>query len=428
MDNYVPEVTMDMLQFYNQSANSSLLINNTSTAHTTPSCKFVLFILYGIVCGIICILGFMGNVFSFLVLVKDQASPVASFLLQTVAIADNCFLVLWMIHYSVRQYHTYFTNSTSVALIYIRMYTFPILYMAQMETIWLTVVIAMNRFMAVCLPYRAPHLCTIYNVYKEVVIVTIFSIVYNIPKCFERYIVTSSNSTTVTWNYTELGKNTTYRTVYNDAMYYIFTFILPLMILMFINTKVIIAYQALRKRKKRMTTRRQQNDNNITLVMIIVVVVFMVCQAPARLVQMIYAYSFNTCTEAAFFLIHISNTFEVLNSSVNFVIYAIFRKRFCDVLLDNFCCGPLKKYSRKNSTKSLTTEGMALSEYGKSTIRKTSDSSQKQKANNIPNITDDQQNNANSNICNPKDNGKADDTHLDQDITEDVQLKHVDQD
>ena len=337
-------------------------INSTTNSYAGGDqidCSLFLFILYGIICGIVCIIGFAGNILSFFVLVKDQASPVACFLLQSLAVADNCFLALWCVHYSIRQFYIYFAKTTTPIFMYIRLYTFPILYMAQMQTIWLTVIIALNRFMAVCLPYQAPQFCSINNVYKEVFTVTLFSIVYNIPKYFE---ITITHNGSVTWCYTAMGSNAAYRMIYNDIMYYLFTFVLPLLILAVVNTKVIITFRAIRRRKQRMTSRRRDNDNNITLVMIIVVVVFMVCQAPARIVQIVYKYYFTSCMQPAFFLIHISNTFEVLNSSVNFIIYAIFRKRFCAILSENVC---LDLFTRQRALKRVctTTEGLQLTEH-----------------------------------------------------------------
>ena len=106
------------------------------------------------------------------------------FCYKSLAVADNCFLLLWIITYSVKNYLRFLSpeSATQPSYIYTRVYTFPLLYMAQTETIWLTVVIALNRYMAVCMPYKAPHLCTIMNVYKEVIAVTMFLHLYQYPK------------------------------------------------------------------------------------------------------------------------------------------------------------------------------------------------------------------------------------------------------
>ena len=337
--------------------------NNVSAAAAsveTEQCRLFRFMLYTIICGILCLLGFVGNTMSFLVLQRDRSAPVASFLLQVMAVADNLFLLLWFIHYSIKDVFRYFDIDVKnhPAWIYVRVYTFPFLFMTQMETIWLTVVVAMNRYMAVCLPYRAPSLCTIHNVYKEVVVVTIFSILYNIPRFLELTVASSEN--TIGWDRTEIGRDPVFQTLYIDAMYYLFTFVLPLLVLAFVNTRVIIAYHGAQKRKRSMTTRRAENENNITLVMIMVVAIFMICQAPARIVQLVWSYRYKHCEEFQYYLIHITNMLEVLNSSINFLIYFTFRKRFRDILGEYYCKYSVLHIKRE---KSLTTEALALSEY-----------------------------------------------------------------
>ncbi|ELU14305.1 hypothetical protein CAPTEDRAFT_25162, partial [Capitella teleta] len=321
--------------------NDSLQNNATPTASPNDprQCSLFRFLLYVVAMGIMCIFGFVGNTVSFMVLHRDRSTPVASFLLKSLAVADNIFLLLWAVHYSVRDVIRFFEvpdDSLHVTWIYIRVFSFPVLYMAQTLTIWLTVVIALNRFMAVCLPYRAPHLCNIINVYKEVAVVIIFSIVYNIPRFFELKVIDNDEAKTK-WNRTSLGVNQTYKKVYTDGLYYLFSFVLPLLILAFVNTRVIIAYQATQKRRRRMSSRRSDNENNITLVMIMVVVIFMLCQAPARIVQCAWGYRYAHCLQFQYYLIHISNTLEVLNSSVNFLIYCIFHKRFRDILYASYC-------------------------------------------------------------------------------------------
>lgn len=350
----------------NGSGNGSL----GQQAVSSPDCGLFQFVLYTVTMGIIGVFGFLGNTISFLVLRRDRSTPVASFLLQTLAVADNSFLVLWLVHYSMRFGYRYLEVNLEQysAWLYIRVYTFPLLYIAQMLTIWLTVVIALNRFMAVCRPYKAPRLCTIYNVYKEVVLVTAFSILYNVPRFFELTVFKNEEGKTE-WKRTDIGANKMYQTLYVDALYYLFTFVLPLLILAYVNTRVTIAYQALRRRKRRMTSRRAENENNITLVMIIVVLIFMLCQAPARIVQLVWGYRYSHCHQYHYYLIHVSNTLEVLNSSVNFLVYFCFRKRFRDIIQSGFCPGSASGGPRRDSCHFTTTEGLSLAQFDQSQPR-----------------------------------------------------------
>ena len=79
-------------------------------------------------------------------LLQDNQSPVATFLLQILAVIDNIFLCLFLLHFSIRHFF-YYTNMAAQrdpAWIYTRMYTYPLLFVTQTSTIWLTVIIALR--------------------------------------------------------------------------------------------------------------------------------------------------------------------------------------------------------------------------------------------------------------------------------------------
>ena len=101
---------------------------------------------------------------------------------------------------------------------------------------------------------------------------------------------------------------------------------------------------------------RQESDNNITLVMIIIILSFIICQAPARIVQIAWSYSRPpTCQDAQFYVTQISLVLEVLNSSNNFFIYTALRKQFRTEMLDIFC--PCSNCSRFAGFTPVSTNG-----------------------------------------------------------------------
>ena len=59
------------------------------------------FVINSAVAGLLCVLGFVGNCFSFAVLNRDTTAPLASFLLRVLAVTDNLFLVLWFVNFSL---------------------------------------------------------------------------------------------------------------------------------------------------------------------------------------------------------------------------------------------------------------------------------------------------------------------------------------
>ena len=318
--------------------------NLTTKAPPSWDCTVIRFALNSVFMGIMCVVGFLSNTLSLVVLHRDRQTPLASFLLRCIAVADNCYIFVWIIQYSLTDFLRFF-NFRSVERhnfwLLLRVYTYPALYVAQTEMIWLTVLIALNRFIAVCLPYNTSTLCSAFKVRALVVGVTVFSVLYNVPRFCERYLVFSANSTRLVR--TSLEMSALYKTIYIDVLYYIFSFILPLLILGFCNTFVIIKYRTMLKRKRHMMLRKRdaaakEQENSVTVVMIVVVLVFMVCQAPARLVQIVWSYSYDHCRQFQYYLSQVSNTLEVLNSSLNFVVYCLFHRQFRTILGRQLCC------------------------------------------------------------------------------------------
>lgn len=65
------------------------------------------------------------------------------------------------------------------------MCVFPFVHVTQMLTVWITVLVAVSRYVAICQPYQAPRLCTMRHVRQQVAAVIIAVLVYNSPRFLE---------------------------------------------------------------------------------------------------------------------------------------------------------------------------------------------------------------------------------------------------
>ena len=309
----------------------------------------VKFIINTAVAGTICLLGLIGNSVSFVVLTMDKDSCVAAFLLQSLAFTDNFFLSLWFLHFTIADAFAYFDwdRHFHVCWLYVRVYSYPLLFVGQTGTIWLTVLIAASRYVAVCWPYSAPRYCSLLVVRKAVLAILAFSVLYNLPRFFEVCIVLKPKAANLTeyhlsslhtLRYTQFGGSRFYRVVYFNVFYIMTSFVLPLLLLLFLNVRLTIAYRVVQRRRNSMRSgQHDHHDHSITLVMIMVVLLFIICNAPARVVQMIWHYNSYECPTSAFILSVISNVMEVLNSSANFIIYCVFRRQFRINLAHRIC-------------------------------------------------------------------------------------------
>lgn len=79
------------------------------TQTVTNECILFRFVVYTLIMGVMCLIGLVGNSLAFLVLRRDRSTPVASFLLQCLALADNCYLAVWILNFAIRDLFKYVT-------------------------------------------------------------------------------------------------------------------------------------------------------------------------------------------------------------------------------------------------------------------------------------------------------------------------------
>ena len=357
---------------------------------STRPCSIFLFILYGPLFGSVCALGILGNVLSFILLHKYSPNSVASYLLKSLAVADNMFLIAASsvqiypaMLMSVGQEHNLLPIYP-----YIQTYAWPLVHMAQMTSVWMTVLVAGNRYIAVCKPLHALYLCTKGRVKTQMWLMIFLVVVYNTPRFFEYKFIVINGTAEATNNSAEpetinigLASLPLYNIIYENVSYCLFVFFLPLSVLIFFNAHLVNALKHAGRQRKQITKSFSRDDsctsssatlthpvyslrgtssamtmtttttttttpqplsraasrsatsadeNNVTLVMIIIVLVFIICETPAALNQILYyvfPYSDSECTHYNRFY-NICNLLVVLNSSLNFVIYCFFRRQF----------------------------------------------------------------------------------------------------
>ncbi len=327
------------------------------------------FVVYGMVVGTFCFLGLSGNTLSIFVLHKDKSNEVASFLLQALAVADNLVLIISLTALSVI-YGIIPLAQGLKAIVplrpYIVVFVHPIGYMTQTLSIWMTVLLAINRYIAVCMPFHATTLCTMKNARYQVGSVLLFSIIFNFPRFFQFHLITKSYQLAngemikfVSINDTIIGERTLFGNIYTNALYSICIFVVPFISLAYLNTRLALELKNMRKRRNSMSTTPAPSDQNITFVMIIIIVIFIICHLPDRILQGTKSFwnpKATGCYSAFQNYTAVANVLITLNSSTNFLVYYFFRKRFRRIL-GCLCCKE-KSNNRTYRLGSLSTNGL----------------------------------------------------------------------
>jgi hypothetical protein len=80
---------------------------------------------------------------------------------KAMAVIDNLFLLATGFS-QIFTALTLFANQQNHWLsVYLQVFLWPFVHMTQLCTVWITVLIAFNRFIAICYPYKADRVCSI---------------------------------------------------------------------------------------------------------------------------------------------------------------------------------------------------------------------------------------------------------------------------
>ena len=321
------------------------------TAETPVSsepCGLFFFIIYGPLFGLVAGFGLIGNSLSFAVLHKYSRNNVATYLLKALAVSDNLFLIAASLVEMYLAMALFFQLTEQLDSVYhdLQTYAWPIVHITQLGTVWMTVLVAGNRYIAVCKALHAPHLCTKRNIQLQILAMFCAIVIYNIPRYFEfiyvqKNITQADNTTMVEDVNVGLTSHHIYNILYENVSYCLFVFLFPLLILIFFNVHLVKDLKKAQQCRKALTSRSTMEENNITLVMIVIILVFIVCQTPASINQILFYVvddsAQKTCSSYAKYY-HVSNLLIIMNSSANFLIYCVFRRQFQQELCALISC------------------------------------------------------------------------------------------
>lgn len=327
----------------------------TATPSEDPSATYVNFriALDVYILVFLCIFGISGNIVSILVLGKDNVvRRTTGFLLQVLAFTDIVYLVLCIFIQTLKtiEKFTDWIPSLKCYFPYIDPFIWPMASIAQTCTVWLVVVVTADRYVAICRPLHAPQYSTMSRMRKAVVLVFVLSVLYNLPRFWERtvdYQLNANNNTVAYSVKTELRNNRIYVVAYKTLCYFFVRFFVPLTSLAFFNAQLIKAIKKSYKQRQEMPCaadlRNHHRNREVTrysLTLVVVVVVFILCATPDYFLRIwqgihtIWPDYTHFPRKQLLYVNGISNLFLAINSCTNFVIYCFLGTRFRRILLE----------------------------------------------------------------------------------------------
>ncbi|XP_071042825.1 FMRFamide receptor-like [Parasteatoda tepidariorum] len=308
------------------------------------------FITEGIMVTTIGMLGVIANIVSLVILSRPQMRSSINCGLQGLAIFDTIVLLCAVLMLGLNKLGCRLQLLSSYAL-YVSPFIIPIAYpvglIAQTGSVWTTVAVTVERYIAVCHPLKAKSLCTYRRARFFNLFITIMAIVYNIPRFWEvehsEFFAPELNHTVYKIVASQLRVNKLYYEVYHIWLYLLVMYFIPFLILTVFN--IYIWHTVRRANRERQTlSRKQEGEFSLAMMLLCVVVVFLTCNILALVINIIEYFDIFLPP-----LVRVSNLLVTVNSSVNFVIYCIFGRKFKRTFLVLFCKYPIQRASLNDS-------------------------------------------------------------------------------
>ena len=287
-------------------------------------------IVFGVwITGAVSIFGVTGNGLSFVALRKTfgRQSPMF-YVLRILSVSDAVFLTANFVVQTMVNLELSFVHQFGSQIQYV---VWPVLMTAQMVTVWLTVLVSWERFIAICRPLEAATVCTLSKVRSIILIIFAVSIIFNIPRYFEY---------DLHMHKTIVANNFLY-SLYSGAFYSLLLYVVPLTLLLLLNVKLVCALKRSRDHWSEMQV-NQRREQNLTVIPLTIVLVFFLCGTPSLCVNIadsvrpdLFGPSPNL---PVVYVLVVANLLVAVNSASNFIIYCLLGKKFRTKVVEMFLC------------------------------------------------------------------------------------------
>ncbi|KPI95295.1 FMRFamide receptor [Papilio xuthus] len=326
--------------------------------------KVFRFVVHGVLLNAIGAAGLLGNALAVLVLSRPQMRSSVNCLLVGLAACDTALILTSVLLFGVTAIYPY-TGALRYYYYHvcplITPYVYPLANVAQTMSVYLTLIVTVERWVAVCHPFRAKALCTSSRARWYVFGTAAFAFVYNTPKFFEAEVITVGDSATGEIIYcvqADLDFRTDrYVIVYIHWMYLVVMYIVPFSALAALNACIVRQVRRAQAERARLS-RVQRRELGLATMLLVVVLVFFLCNILPLVTNASEVFrgdEFDNLDP----LVKTSNLLVTINSSVNFVIYVIFGEKFKRVFLKLFCAGRIRARSARDSPENTRDDSIA---------------------------------------------------------------------
>ena len=291
--------------------------------------------------------GIIGNVISFVIL-KYMKQATVTLLLRALAAADSLYLLTCLNFGTFRTLFVYSEYFSQVFWFYpyLFIWTWPVASMAQTASVWLVVLVTIDRYEAICHVMATARFMTKSKVKVYVCLVFVGSICFNLPTAFDLRVVdrrrSCPNIKKIDWYPTKFYQDPLYDLVYKTILSIAFRAALPVFIVIVLNMWMLCKIKKSEEYRAGMGQRTSIEFRSINIMIAIITLVYVLCEMPDlvfRILRVITFYmpdSVMSWDKFAYFA-QISNFFLTINSSTNFIWYCVAGTKFRETLKWRVC-------------------------------------------------------------------------------------------
>ena len=336
----------------------------------------ITYCLQCIVFPILTAFGLLGNGLSLVVLFQKKIrNSTTSIVLIGLAISDVCFLVTNMARKStciIRQFDKLAADTFNAMSFGGLFYTKTAF--SRVSTL-IVVLISVERLIAVAFPLKVRTLVTKTRMMIAVIVCFIipFAFCAGLPP---QYTYTYIRGRPYIAQTKFALENADPLKIYNEYFLVISLRYIPVIVVIILNTLIIVLFKRSRRFQNKNAGNserelaRQQEERKVTRMLLTVAIIFLICLLPGDAVLLISGINakfsfFGTYHNFFLAISDLSLLFEIMNSSINFIIYMVLNRLFFETYSELFCkClkGRVGSAAKSTTTKSksIATETTAV--------------------------------------------------------------------
>ncbi|KAI8795685.1 G-protein coupled receptor 139 [Biomphalaria glabrata] len=329
--------------------------------------------IHGYLAPVICVLGIIANCLNIVVLTRKNMISPTNVLLTWLAISDGLTMMAYL-PFVILNYHIYKGEPSPLSNARFIMFFAIFSVVVHSISIWLTVSLAVFRYVFIRYPRRGAKLCSTYRAKLTVFIVCVVVTMVCIPNSVSYEFKNSGSGNTTSW-FIEIKSDTPgfqFLKNFNLWIQGILLKLLPCLLLAILSILLIKQMKDAEKRRKKLMnknsskleddSRRHRKTNRTTRMLVVVVVLFVLTETPQGILQLLGGIIESFFMKVYSPLGDILDILALFNNGINFVLYCTMSKQFRDTFIKIFLSDIVKATSIRSETQLMTARTTRVSE------------------------------------------------------------------